>query len=156
MDKWRGTFELAGLLALSGSLVFVALQMQQDRAIALATLSSERHVLHTSRFTAGIESDEYLEMYYSLYRSDGWETGDLSERQVAAAELDALVWWSYANQTYDHYKEGLISEESWEEQKLRIQSFSSLPVFMAVYQRWWKRAPNEFSHYVDQLIADAP
>ena len=60
MERWRGVLELAGLLILSGSLIFVALQMQQDRNIALAALASERHLIHASRFSAGIESDEYL------------------------------------------------------------------------------------------------
>ena len=59
MEKFRGPLELVGLLVLSGSLIFVALQMQQDRDIALAELASERHQFHSSRFAAGIESDEY-------------------------------------------------------------------------------------------------
>ena len=128
--------------------------MQQDRAIALATLASERHVLHTSRFASGIESDEYLTMYHALYRTDGWDSDELNERQIAAAELDALIWWASANQMYDHYQEGLISEQSWQEQKEMIRSFSALPAFRAVYEKWWKRSPNSFSNHVDGLLSD--
>ena len=154
MEKWRGILELVGLAILSGSLIFVALQMKQARAIALATLASERHVLHTSRFASGIESDEYLEMYHTLYRTDGWDTGQLTERQIATAELDALIWWAYVNQMYDHYQEGLISEQSWLEQTTIIRSFSSLPAFRAVYEKWWKRSPNSFTNHVDGLLSD--
>ena len=154
VEKWRGILELTGLAILSGSLIFVALQMQQDRAIALATLASERHGLHTSRFAAGIESDEYLTMYYALYRAGEWDSGELNERQIAAAELDALIWWAHANQMYDHYQEGLISEQTWQEQLGAIRSFSSLPAFKAVYEKWWKRSPTSFSIYIDRLLAD--
>jgi len=154
VEKWRGILELTGLAILSGSLIFVALQMQQDRAIALATLASERHVLHTSRFSSGIESDEYLTMYHTLYRTDGWDSGELSERQIAAAELDALIWWAHANQMFDHYQQGLISEEAWQEQIEVIRSFFSLPAFRAVYEKWWKRSPTSFSIHVDSLLSD--
>ena len=154
MEKWRGILELTGLAILSGSLIFVALQMQQDRAIALATLASERHVLHTSRFASGIESDEYLTMYHTLYRTDGWDSGELNERQIAAAELDALIWWAHANQMFDHYQQGLITEQAWQEQIEVIRSFSSLPAFRAVYEKWWKRSPTSFSIHVDSLLSD--
>ena len=41
-DKWRVGLEFTGLLVLAGSLVFVAMQMQQERKIALAQLNLGR------------------------------------------------------------------------------------------------------------------
>ena len=153
MERSRGALEFVGLLILSGSLIFVALQMQQDRKIALASLSSERIDTFQSRFVAGIESDEYLEMYFNLYRTDAWDTGDLSSRQVAVAELDALIWWGYAHLSYRHYQEGFVSEEYWLDFRTELISFSKLPAFKAVYETWWKRESSSFTRFADKLIA---
>ena len=95
---------------------------------------------------------EYLDMYYALYRSDGWDTGELTNRQVAAAEIDALIWWGYANMTFDHYREGLIDPESWAENSRHFRLFLKLPVYRAVYDKWWSRTPSEFTHLIDKMI----
>ena len=94
MRRWRGSVEGIGLLLVAASVLFVAFQMQQDRKIAQAELNTALLEIWASRFTVGLESDAYLGMWSKVYATQAWETGDLSDKEIAAAELDALVYWA--------------------------------------------------------------
>ena len=72
---------------------------------------------------AGLESSDYLSMYYKNYRTNKWETGELTENEIAAAELDALIWWTYADLSYRHYREGLLLDDDWQNFKIELISF---------------------------------
>jgi hypothetical protein len=66
--------------------------MQQDRKIAQAELNTTLLEAFASRFAAGLDSDEYLGMWSKLYATRAWGTGDLSDREIAAAEIDAFLF----------------------------------------------------------------
>jgi hypothetical protein len=150
-DKWRGGLEFTGLLILAGSLVFVAMQMQQERKIALAQLNVAQLELFSSRFVGGLESDDYLTMYSKLWSTNGWNREGLTDKEVAAAEIDAVIWWTYAEAVFEGYREGLVADNAWEEAKTEIRVFGALPHFKSVFDTWWKRAPSEFTKTVDEL-----
>jgi hypothetical protein len=151
-DKWRVAAEFLGLLIVSGSLLFVALQISQDRKIALAQLNASQLEMFVSRLTSGLESDIYLSMNYKLYATKSWNREGLSDEEVSAAEIDASIWWAYAEMTFENYQQGLVTEDSWQEMEGEIKLFSALPVHRAVYDYWWIRAPSAFTRKVDELI----
>ena len=151
-DKWRVGVEFLGLLIVAGSLLFVAQQISQDRKIALAELNATQLEMFVSRFNSGVGSAPYLSMYYKLYRTNLWDREGLSDEEVAAAEIDAIVWWTYAEMSFENYREGLITEHGWEEMEIEIKLFAALPVHRAVYDYWWSQTPSEFTHKINGLI----
>ena len=151
-DKRRVGFEFTGLLILAGSLVFVAMQMQQDRKIALAQLNLAQLELFNSRFAAGFESEHYLTMYSKLWATNSWDREGLTDKEVAAAELEAIMWWTYAESVFESYREGLVTDEAWQEAETEIRVMGVIPHFWAVYDTLWKTTPSRFTRTVDELI----
>jgi hypothetical protein len=151
-ENWRKLAETVGLMALVGSLIFVGLQMRQDHQIALAQLSQSRAELLASRWIAGIESEAYLANFAHQYASGGWEIGDLSEQEVAAAELDAHIWWTYLNALFEQRRHGLVDDEEWTSYDGDVLMIGTLPAYQAVYQRWWILNPTAFTNSVDRIL----
>lgn len=154
-DKWRVGLEFTGLLILASSLVFVAMQMRQDHKIALAQLNLDQLELFNSRFAAGFESEHYLTMFSKLYATNAWEREGLTDEEVAAAEIEAIMWWTYAEGVFESYREGLVTDKAWEEARVEIGVLSALPPFRAVYDTIWKTTPSEFTRTVDELRAQS-
>jgi len=152
-EKWRSILEFLGLLMLSASLVFVAFQMHQDRKIALAELNSSQLEMYASAATSGLESDAYLSMWHKLYATKAWNTDGLTNLEIAAAEVTATIWLTYAEMTYEHYREGMVPEKSWLEFEGEVGVMLNFPVYRAVYENLWKQAPSEFTRTVDKMIA---
>ena len=153
-DRKTKLLEVAGLFLLAGSLIFVAIQIRQEHALALASLASERTALFTSRHVAGLESDAYLSLYYKNYRTNGWDVGDLENNEVAAAEIDALIAWTYYEMSYTHWQAGFVSDLSWESMKIEIAVFAQVPVYQAIYDYWYSKVPGEFTRFVNTLLED--
>ena len=152
-EKWRGVLEFLGLLMLSASLVFVAFQMHQDRKIALAELNSSQLEMYASGPISGLESDAYLSMWNKLYATKAWNTDGLTDLEIAAAEVAATIWLTYAEMTYEHYREGMVTKISWLEFEGEVGVVLNFPVYRAVYENFWKQAPSEFTRTVDELLA---
>ena len=81
-----------------------------------------------------------------------WDREGFSDEEVAAAEIDAIVWWAYAEMSFENYREGLVTEQGWAEMEVEIKLFSALPVHRAVYDYWWVQVPSEFTLKIDELI----
>jgi hypothetical protein len=145
--------DFLGLSMLTASLIFVGLQMQQDRKIAIAELNTAQLEMFASRLNAGLESEPYLSMWNKLYGTGLWDAEGMSELEVAAAELDALVWWSYAEMAFESYREGLMSEQAWSEMEGEIRVMAPLPQIRAVYDAWWSKAQSDFTRHVDEVFA---
>jgi hypothetical protein len=112
-EKWRGIYEFLGLAMLAASLVFVAVQMQLDRKIALAELNTAQLDMFASRLNSGLESEIYLSMDHKLYATKAWDPQGLTAMEIAAAEIDAAIWLTYMEMAYEHYREGMTSEWAW-------------------------------------------
>jgi len=151
-DKWRVGFEFSGLLILAGSLMFVAMQMQQERKIALVQLNLAQLELFNSRYAAGFESEHYLTMYSKLWATNAWDREGLTDAEVAAAELDAMMWWAYAEGVFETYREGLVTDSAWKEAENEIRAFGNMAHFRAVYDTWWTPLQSEFTRAAEELM----
>jgi hypothetical protein len=80
-----------------------------------------------------------------------WGRDWLTDEEVAAAELDALIWWAYAEMAFENYREGLSTENAWREMEVEIKVLSALPAHRAVYDYWYTQVPGEFTRKVDEL-----
>jgi hypothetical protein len=154
-NRWRGLIDFLGLSMLTASLVFVGLQMQQDRKIAIAQLNTSQLEMFASRINAGLESEPYLSMWNKIYGTARWNAEGMSDLEVAAAELDALVWWSYAEMAFESYREGLMSDHAWSEMEGEIRLMVVVPPIRAVYDAWWSQSPSDFTRVVDRILAES-
>jgi hypothetical protein len=151
-NSWRTGIEFLGLLIVAGSLLFVAQQIEQDRKIALAQLNATQLEMFVSRLNSGLESESFLSMYGKRHLVKSWDTDGLSNEEVAAAEISALVWWAYAEMAFENYREGLATDSAWGEMEIEIKAFSALPAHRAVYDYWYGQAPSDFTRKVDEII----
>jgi hypothetical protein len=152
--KTRGNAEIFSLILVAASLLFLGFQMQQERRIAHAELNTTLLELYSSRLAAGLESDAYLGMWSEIYATKTWETADLSDLEIAAAEVDALIVWTYVEAAFEQYREGLMTEAAWHETELEILQFWKFGAMRAVYDTYYRETPTEFSQTVNQLLAD--
>jgi hypothetical protein len=155
-EKWRIAVEAIGLAALVGSLVFVGMQMRQEHRIAVGELAYARNELFQSRFTAGLESDDYLSAYSTLYATGDWPTDELMKREIAAAEIDAILWWNYLETVYWHRRQELIEDYEWVvwEENVRLGQTLS-PVYGAVFRKFWLATPSDFTDAVQRILGEA-
>lgn len=153
-SKLRNTAELFGIFLVAASLFAVAYQIHQERKVAVAALNTSQLERFASRFEAGLGSDSYLSMYSKTYATRAWDHGNLSEIEAAAAEVDAVLFWTYAEMTFEHHREGLVSDAAWEEFRLEIPLFYSLPAVRAVYEWWYLESPSEFTRAIDEIVAE--
>ena len=151
-SKLKNIAELVGIFLVAASLFAVAYQIHQERKVAVAALNTSQLERFASRFEAGLTSDTYLAMYAKTYATGKWDHGSLSDLEAAAAELDAILFWTYAEMTFEHYREGLVSDTAWEEFRREIPLFYSMPAVRAVYEGWYLEAPSEFTLAIDQIV----
>lgn len=119
--------EIAGIFAVVASLIFVGMQLQLDRKVALAEQYSNRAESVKADRRIILESDalmQYREKRWALgwrpaYWDEDWEIaglvkeGALSSRGVIAAIIqDQLAIIGY-DTIYYQYRQGLLEEESW-------------------------------------------
>jgi hypothetical protein len=151
-DRSRGIAEFLGLILVAASLLFVAFQMQQDRKIARAELNTTLMEIFASRMEAGLESDAYLGMWNELYRANAWDTAGLSEAEIAAAEIDAFLAWTYLEAAFEQYREGLMSDASWKDTELELIQFWGFAPYRAVYETYYRNTPTEFVQAINRLL----
>ena len=108
--------------------------------------------MFASGFNSGLESDSYLSMYSKLYATKEWDREGLSDKEVAAVEVNSLIWWTYAEMAFENYRAGLATEDAWREMEVEIQALAVWPVNLAVYDYWYSQAPSEFTPKIDERI----
>ncbi len=69
--RWRTSVEAIGLLSLVGSVLFLALQVRQENAVAEAAARSE-FVYQEAAWMVGVSTDEHLPTLYRRFRNEGY------------------------------------------------------------------------------------
>lgn len=96
-SRAREYFEIAGILSLIASLLFVGWQLKLTQDMNIAQLHYNRLSLYQDRFTAILESESLLSMNSKRFIGT-WDKGELTPMEIAAAEAQAqsmLVEWEY-------------------------------------------------------------
>jgi hypothetical protein len=154
-ERTRGIAEVLGLVLVAASLCFVAFQMQQDRRIAQAELNTTLMEIFAGRLASGLESDAYLGMWSTLYRTNTWDTAGLSEREIAAAEIDAVLFWTYIEAAFEQHQEGLMSAASWHDTKVEIAQHWEFKPIRGIYEAYYRNTPTLFVQSMNQLLEDS-
>jgi len=106
IEDW---LQIAGLFGVIGSLIFVGLQMKQDREIALAEMWQARTAAVTA-YTTSMAGNEML-MSTWAENADPFFGLDTAEEQAALFAIwSAMYLWE--NSHYQ-YEKGFLPEEHW-------------------------------------------
>jgi len=137
--------EMAGAIALVGSLAFVGLQMKLDRDIALAQSFSDGIESRKEDIRAKMESESYMLMLETLWdssqrpewwlnASESYESKTLnSGAQIMARFFEVELDYLEFENLYYRYEQGLIEEEHWLGAEQLLARFLTDPFRRAVF-----------------------
>ena len=148
-DKLQDWLQVIGLFGVIASLVFVGLQMKQDRDIAIADIYQQRAALVIQVQTSMMDDDRFADAWSKVTANESLDQGD-------RARLDFWnnPWLSYYENNHFQYQLGLLSAEQWFSSRnamrtlVRRESFES---WWAVNRSSWRES---FAQEVDDLMAD--
>ena len=133
--KVNDWMQVIGIFALVASLIFVGLQMQQDRRIAELATYQERAIASaeisfqfvSSGFFAAANSKTLWGNSLPEINVDGWaEPLDANEAIWATREVAATLFM-YDNSLYQ-YENGFLPEEHWQRTRNTLKAFMRLPL----------------------------
>jgi hypothetical protein len=154
--------EIAGAIALVGSLAFVGLQLKLDRDVALAQSFSDGIESRKEDIRAKMESESYMLMQETLWESgqrtpwwpsvsESYESKTLSSgAQIMARFFEVELDYLELESLYFRFEQGLIEENHWLGAKQLLTSFLTDPFRRAVFLN----RGSSLSETVSELIAE--
>ena len=148
--KFNDWLQVAGFTGVIASLIFVGLEMQQSRQIAIADIYQQRAALVIQVQTSMFSPEQHREAY-DTQAADG---------PLTASEKDLLQfaqnpWFSYWENNHFQYQVGLLSEEQWFASRNSMRHRMQEPI----YREWWETERLEwresFAQAVDEVVAEA-
>jgi len=148
-EKLNDRLQLAASIGVILSLIFVGLEIQQSREIAIADIYQQRaamiidvnslqlssEILHEARMKA--EAGEILTSVEQDLIDDNWNLG-----------------LNYAENVHFQFQIGLLSEEQWASTSNNLRGRARDPQFV----EWWSRERTSwrksFADIIDQLIEE--
>lgn len=131
---WKEIVETVGIAAIVASLLFVGLQMQQDRRIAELATYQERAIA-SAEISLGLFSntDYQAASLMALYGEDmpmidaeGWASPSRADVVMPAASLLNAPLFMFDNSHFQ-YQEGFLPEEHWVRVRQIIKIMLSTP-----------------------------
>ena len=107
LNDWLQVIGLFGVIA---SLVFVGLQMMQDREIALSAIYQERAASATEFYVA-IATDEVSRL--AMAKVTSGKGDELTVQEAAAYQMIALAGQQLTDNSHYQYEQGFASEDHW-------------------------------------------
>ena len=155
--------EIAGLIAIVASLVFVGMQLLLDRELAAAEQYSFRAESRMETLRAHLGSDDYISAMVTVFESDGRappfydeefaklaNQNNVSTREVIIfwieEELNMLTW----DNLYYQYNQGLLEEEFWLGAKQSLIFALQSPFRRALLINGYFRRP--INNLIDELL----
>jgi hypothetical protein len=148
--KLNDWFQVAASVGVIISLVFVGLQIQQSREIAIADIYQQRAAMSIQVQQGNYTVERYERAVMKLL--DG-ET--LTPREEGLLRFAQNPWFSYWENVHFQYQIGLLSEEQWISTRNSMLDRFKRPI----YQEWWEGQRQEwrasFADEVDRVLVEA-
>ena len=149
MAKLNDWLQIVGFFGIIASLVFVGLEMQQSRQIAIADIYQQRTEMiiqvNSIRLTSEI-------LHEARSKLEAGETLTSTEQDLLDSSWNPGL--NYAENNHFQYQLGLLSEEQWLSTRNNWRERARNPVFL----EWWEgeRASwrESFAQAVDELIEE--
>ena len=146
LNEW---LQLAASIGVILSLIFVGLEIQQSRQIAIADIYQQRAALVVQVQATRFSPEQYRSAFDKF--SAGERISDAEERLLDYA---ANPWFSYLENNHFQYQIGLLSEEQWVASRNTIRPYAHQQQFLD----WWEIERSSwresFALEVDKVIAE--
>ena len=109
-SKLNDWLQVIGLFGVIASLIFVGLQMMQDREIALSAIYQERATSVTEFYT-NIATDEVARQ--AMAKVTSGKGADLTPDELAAQQMIAIAGKQLTDNSHYQYEQGFASEDHW-------------------------------------------
>lgn len=109
-SKLNDWLQVIGLFGVIASLLFVGLQMMQDREIALSAIYQERAAVVTEFYTS-IATDEVARQ--AMAKVNSGKSADLTPDELAAHQIIAIAGKQLTDNSHYQYEKGFASEDHW-------------------------------------------
>ncbi len=134
--KLNDWLQVLGLFGVMASLVFVGLEMKQNREIALAQTYSTRAAISVDTDVGLIGSPEFLSATAKLY--SGLRDQLTAEEYVAMESANGAFLTVMENLHYQ-YQLGFLPEAHWKKNLAELECRLSEPFFRALIVEWQGR-----------------
>ena len=149
MAKINDWLQVVGFFGIFASLLFVGLEMQQSRQIAIADTYQQRSAMIIQVNSIALTSEIVHE---TLSKLEAGETLTRTEQGLLDSRWNPYL--NYAENNHFQYQLGLLSEEQWLSTRNNMRGRARDPVFL----EWWEgnRASwrESFAQAVDELIEE--
>jgi len=152
-ENIRNFIEAIGLVSIVSSLIFVGLQLAQDRRVALGDQYASRAETAMAQLQSNLESDAYLETFSKRWedgsRPSWWDEnnrytkGDSTARDVEVISLNYRHTLIGFDNLYFQYLQGLLSEEEWLVRRTALQDIMTRDPMRRAY--WTDPELNSYS-----------
>ena len=151
-SKLNDWLQVVGLFGVIASLVFVGLQMKQDREIAIADAYQQRAAMAIELFGSQLPPDRSWSAYSKAVLTDE----PLSDEETMAMAWSFIPTMAYYENNYFQYQSGLLDQQHWESSLAAIGWLARYTVF----RDWWlengQTYRQSFKVVVDAAIAEEP
>ena len=158
--------EITGIVAVVASLVFVGMQLQLDRKVALADQYFNRAESAKEDRRSILQSDAFMQMqeeHWALgerppYWDDEWELAALVEEgKISVRSVEALILQHQLSiigydSVYFQYQQGLLDEALWHDFRSKMKRTMARDEFVsAVYTRY---ARNTLRPVIEEILRE--
>ena len=148
-SKLNDWLQVAASIGVVLSLIFVGLEIQQSRRIAIADVFQQRAALAIQ-----VQQGAYSEEMYSVAIGKLLSGESLSEPEIGLLKFVQNPWFQYWENNFFQYQIGLLPEETWQSSRNTMKSRLSRPI----YREWWEvertHWSEDFAREVDRIILE--
>ena len=148
---FNDVIQLAAMVGIIASLIFVGLQMRQSQRIALAAQAQQRAAMLMDRSNAWLESG--LD-FQSIHFEQNYDAV-ISESMIAMRTSAHQSWFLYEND-YEQYSLGLMPDDIWQAKLRGIDRVYNICEVRQIYQSRAVMFSNNFRAIVESLPNKCP
>ena len=123
-EKLQDWLQIIGLFGVIASLVFVGLQMMQDRDIALSAIYQERSGA-SAEYLMTLATDEFVRN--TLIKVGAGKGESLTEEEMAAYELYISAGIRLLDNSHYQWERGFADPEHWQQMRTQILRDMRIP-----------------------------
>jgi len=138
--------DLVGTVAIIASLVFVGLELQQSRQIAIADVYQQRTAMNIDLINSRFTPEQIRPLFDKAYFSDD----PLTPRENYLLHYSLHPFFAYWENNHFQFELGLLPEEQWESSKGSMRGMALNPGF----EEWWKENKSTYrKSFVEEFDA---
>lgn len=138
--------QLAAMVGIIASLIFVGMQMRQSQRIALAAQAQQRAAMLMDRANVWIEAG--LDFQSIHFEQD--YNASIAESMTAMRTSAHQSWFLYEND-YEQYKLGLMAEDIWQAKLRGVERVYNICEVRPIYQSRSPMFSDDFRSVIESL-----